>query len=77
MHNKGMVIFSENLPVMFALCLMLLHTHYAHYNAGIICTHLPDREQSETFRTELLTGDHIQYGILPSDPVTWKRVYFV
>ena len=31
------IIFSENLPIMLTLCLMILHTYYAHFNAGIIC----------------------------------------
>jgi len=30
------VIFSQNLPIMLALCSMLLCTYYAHFNAGII-----------------------------------------
>ena len=31
---------SENLPILLALCLMLLHTYYAQFNAGIIRTSL-------------------------------------
>ena len=30
------VIFSQNLPSMLALCLMLLRTYYTHFSAGII-----------------------------------------
>ena len=28
------IISSENMPIMLALCSMIFHTYYAHFNAG-------------------------------------------
>jgi len=35
---KGIYSHEENLPIMLALCSMLLHNDYAHFKASIVHT---------------------------------------
>ena len=51
------VISSENLPIVLTLCSMLLHTYYAHFNAGIV--------RAPLSRAEKVGRDHVIFTDIP------------
>ena len=51
------------MPIMLALCLMLLHTYYAKNYAGIIDSGLFVSAKKGYFVTIIIHRDHIQVGM--------------